>query len=65
MASGRHLLGQGDAAWQPPVLAFGWGFVIWGTAMYLWSGVLYLIQVGMVARSMPRPGSGGTGVLTP
>ncbi|MEW5809815.1 MAG: CDP-alcohol phosphatidyltransferase family protein [Actinomycetota bacterium] len=52
------LLGQGSAGWQPAVLAFGWGFVIWGLAMYLWSGVLYLIQVGMVARALPRVASG-------
>lgn len=48
------LLGQFDAQWSRVVLAFGWGFLLWGLAMYLWSGVLYLIQVGMVIRSMPR-----------
>ncbi len=47
------LLGQIDAQWARVVLAVGWGFLIWGAAMYLWSGVLYLIQVAMVARTMP------------
>lgn len=56
------LLGQYDAQWSRVVLAVGWGFLIWGTAMYLWSGVLYLLQVGMVARRMPRVSS-GTSVL--
>jgi cardiolipin synthase (CMP-forming) len=48
------LLGQWDALWSRVILACGWAFVIWGMAMYLWSGVLYLIQVGMVVRVMPR-----------
>lgn len=48
------LLGQFDAQWSRVVLAIGWGFLIWGLAMYLWSGILYLIQVGMVLRTMPR-----------
>jgi len=48
------LLGQGDATWQRAVLAIGWGFVIWGIGMYLWSAVLYLLQVGQVARRLPR-----------
>ncbi|PRC43057.1 CDP-diacylglycerol--glycerol-3-phosphate 3-phosphatidyltransferase, partial [Mycobacterium sp. ITM-2017-0098] len=48
------LLGQFDAQWSRAVLAIGWGFVIWGLAMYLWSGVLYLIQVAMVMRTMAR-----------
>ena len=47
------LLGQYDALWARVVLACGWGFLIWGLAMYLWSGVLYLAQVALVARSMP------------
>lgn len=50
------LLGQFDGLWARVVLAIGWGFLIWGSAMYLWSGILYLIQVGMVMRTMPaRP----------
>ncbi|MBB2992908.1 cardiolipin synthase [Mycolicibacterium iranicum] len=48
------LLGQFDGQWSRVVLAIGWGFLIWGTALYLWSGILYLIQVSMVMRAMPR-----------
>src|ERR1700742_3463502 len=48
------LLGQWDALWSRVVLACGWAFLIWGLAMYLWSGVLYLIQVTMVMRRMPK-----------
>ncbi|OBF35860.1 CDP-diacylglycerol--glycerol-3-phosphate 3-phosphatidyltransferase [Mycobacterium sp. ACS1612] len=48
------LLGQWDALWSRVVLACGWAFLIWGMAMYLWSGVLYLAQVGMVMRRLPR-----------
>ncbi|MGV0607496.1 CDP-alcohol phosphatidyltransferase family protein [Mycolicibacterium sp. XJ1904] len=48
------LLGQWDATWSRVVLAIGWGFLIWGLLMYLWSGVLYLIQVGMVVRRLPK-----------
>ena len=47
------LLGQYDALWARVVLACGWAFLIWGLVMYLWSGVLYLIQVAMVVRTMP------------
>lgn len=47
------LLGQYDADWARVILAIGWGFLIWGLAMYLWSAVLYLVQVVMVVRTMP------------
>ena len=55
------LLGQWDALWSRVILAIGWAFLGWGMAMYLWSGVLYLVQVTMVIRQLPRhaPGSGG------
>ncbi|AFM17509.1 phosphatidylglycerophosphate synthase [Mycolicibacterium chubuense NBB4] len=52
------LLGQYDALWSRVVLACGWGFLLWGLAMYLWSGVLYLVQVVMVMRAMPRKAIG-------
>lgn len=48
------LLGQCDFGWNRGVAAVGWAFVIWGTYMYLWSAVLYLIQVRLVVRQMPR-----------
>ncbi|MCV7054604.1 CDP-alcohol phosphatidyltransferase family protein [Mycolicibacterium gilvum] len=48
------LLGQLDGQWSRVVLAIGWGFLVWGMAMYVWSGILYLLQVGMVIHTMPR-----------
>ena len=48
------LLGQWDSGWSRVVGAIGWAFVIWGTGMYLWSAVLYLIQVAMVVRALPK-----------
>ncbi|MDY6871081.1 MAG: CDP-alcohol phosphatidyltransferase family protein [Actinomycetota bacterium] len=53
------LLGQWDALWSRVVLACGWGFLGWGMALYLWSGVLYLVQVVMVAQRLPKVRSGG------
>jgi CDP-diacylglycerol--glycerol-3-phosphate 3-phosphatidyltransferase len=47
------LLGQGDASWKRVVLAFGWAFLIWGLYMYLWSFVVYAVQVVLVLRGMP------------
>ena len=55
------LLGQWDALWSRVILAIGWAFIGWGMAMYLWSGLLYLIQVTMVLRQMPRHVSGTRG----
>lgn len=48
------LLGQWPALWSRVILAIGWAFLGWGMAMYLWSGALYLIQVTMVVRRLPR-----------
>lgn len=53
------LLGQlGDAGWTRPALACGWAFLIWGLGMYLWAFVLYLIQIVLVVRRMPKVGDG-------
>lgn len=48
------LLGQWDALWSRVIGAIGWGFVIWGIGLYLWSAVLYLMQVNMVVRRLPK-----------
>jgi cardiolipin synthase len=54
------LLGQWDALWSRVVLACGWAFLIWGTYFYLWSFVLYTVQVVLVMRRLPpvRAGRG-------
>jgi hypothetical protein len=38
------------------LLAFGWGFLMWGVYLYLWAFVLYLVQVGLVLRRTPKVG---------
>ncbi|MDT5349956.1 MAG: hypothetical protein QOH91_3243 [Mycobacterium sp.] len=48
------LLGQWHAVWSRVVGAFGWGFLIWGLYMYLWAFVLYVVQMTMVVRQMPK-----------
>jgi cardiolipin synthase len=48
------LLGQWDALASRVALSIGWAFLIWGLGMYLWAFVLYLIQVVLVARTMPK-----------
>lgn len=35
-------------------LAFGYAFTVWGSALYLWSGVVYLIQFVRALRSPVR-----------
>ncbi|MFV0494707.1 CDP-alcohol phosphatidyltransferase family protein [Mycobacterium sp.] len=50
------LLGQYDAQWSRVVGACGWAFLIWGLYMYLWAFVLYMVQMVLVLRRMPRVG---------
>jgi cardiolipin synthase len=51
------LLGQWDALAGRVVASIGWAFLIWGLGMYLWAFVLYLIQVVLVVRTMPKVAS--------
>jgi cardiolipin synthase (CMP-forming) len=39
------LLGEGESLVSEIAHAFGWAFAIWGTALYWWAGVLYVVQV--------------------
>jgi CDP-diacylglycerol--glycerol-3-phosphate 3-phosphatidyltransferase len=52
------LLGQWDALWSRVVLACGWAFLLWGLYMYLWSFVLYAVQVVLVMRRLPPARAG-------
>lgn len=40
------LLAVGDGLLATIARPIGWAFVIWGTALYWWSGALYVVQVG-------------------
>ena len=44
------LLGDGTGLLSQVAFAFGWAFVIWGTALYWWAGVLYVTQVRQLVR---------------
>jgi cardiolipin synthase (CMP-forming) len=48
------LVGQWNALWANVLGACGWGFLIWGVYMYVWSFVLYVIQLTMVVRTLPK-----------
>ncbi|MEP6760281.1 MAG: CDP-alcohol phosphatidyltransferase family protein [Sporichthyaceae bacterium] len=54
------LLGEGDSLVSQIAHAFGWAFAIWGTALYWWAGLLYVVQVRQLvsaARAAPAAGS--------
>lgn len=47
------LAGQLDSAIGDIFYPCGWAFLIWGTALYLWSFVLYWVQAVLVVRELP------------
>jgi CDP-diacylglycerol--glycerol-3-phosphate 3-phosphatidyltransferase len=59
------LLGTSDALWSRVIGAFGWGFLIWGMYAYLWSFVLYAVQMVLVMRRMPKVAQHATQPITP
>ncbi|BBZ69596.1 CDP-alcohol phosphatidyltransferase family protein [Mycobacterium paraseoulense] len=59
------LLGTWDALWSRVVGACGWAFLIWGMYAYLWSFALYVVQLTLVVRRMPRLDHGARRPPTP
>lgn len=47
------LLGNGPDVWHTFVRVIGWAFVIWGSALYWWSGLLYVGQGLELVRRTP------------
>ncbi len=45
------LLGDGDGAWARVAEPVGWGFVVWGTALYWLAGLLYAVQLRQLIAS--------------
>lgn len=56
------LLARAAHSWVGDVAhAFGVAFIGWGSALYLWSGLLYLVQVRLTVRAARRPVGSGFG----
>jgi cardiolipin synthase (CMP-forming) len=57
------LLGQGTGWFADLARPFGYGFAVWGTALYLYSGALYLAQFVLAMRrpALPPGAAGGAG----
>jgi cardiolipin synthase (CMP-forming) len=49
------LLAQGGSTAATIARPVAYAFAIWGGALFLWSGVLYLVQTRMALRSSARP----------
>jgi cardiolipin synthase len=47
------LLGSGTSNLAAVAKPIAWAFTIWGTAMYLWAGVIYLVQYRDLVRRQP------------
>lgn len=59
------LLAQGDSVIAQIALPTSYAFIVWGTVMYLWAGVIYFRQLGWVMQNCPlapryrKPATGG------
>jgi cardiolipin synthase len=47
------LLGSGHNTLAHIAKPIAWAFTIWGTGMYLWAGVIYVIQYREIVRRVP------------
>ena len=61
------LLGLGTGWFADIARPFGYAFAAWGVALYLWSGLLYLVQFGMALRTpaAAAPVSANPGTAAP
>ena len=53
------LLGEGESLVSEVAHAFGWAFAIWGTALYWWAGVLYVVHVRRLITGVRAETAGG------
>ncbi len=48
------LLGEGGGTLTLAAKVLGWAFVLWGTGLYWWAGLLYVEQTVRLVRTWPR-----------
>ncbi len=58
------LLADGEGWLAIAIEPFAWAFTIWGTALYLLAGLLYLVQVAGIVRAERTARSGRDGPVT-
>jgi cardiolipin synthase len=51
-------LASHDAWYADPAGIFGWALAIWGTGLYWWAGVLYVVQVRHLVKGAKTPQKG-------
>lgn len=49
------LLGDDEGALGTVIQPIGWAFLIWGSGLYVWAGVLYVEQVRRLVRDTTAP----------
>ncbi|MDP9418302.1 MAG: CDP-alcohol phosphatidyltransferase family protein [Actinomycetota bacterium] len=59
------LLGDGEGRAAGLGDVFGWAFAIWGTALYVWSGLGYAAHVAQVVAAARDSSRGADGTSTP
>jgi cardiolipin synthase len=59
------LLGAGASPLAPLARPIGYAFAVWGTGLYLYSGLLYLVQFALALRRPPPTDDGAPGGTGP
>jgi CDP-diacylglycerol--glycerol-3-phosphate 3-phosphatidyltransferase len=59
------LLSDGSGVVADIARPVGWAFTLWGTALYWWAGVLYVVQVRQLVRADRADGEGTTPLRGP
>lgn len=49
------LLGASDGTWASVSRVLGWAFVLWGTGLYWWAGILYVRQTWHLIQTPRQP----------
>lgn len=48
------LIGAGGWIVSPAARTIGWAFAIWGSYLYWWAGLMYVIQTSQILKTTPR-----------
>ncbi len=52
------LAGYGDSGVAHALHPWGWALLLWGVGLYVWTGLVYVLQAVLTARALPRVAAG-------